>query len=123
VVSRALDDDPFFSFRHLWALTYDQMNDAVKLVMAMAGVTEFLLKRFKTHSVRIGGASALANKNVPDYMIQRMGRWKSLAFLDYLRMSVEAFATSMDILTDIASLTISDILKMCPGVSFTNQLA
>ena len=97
------------------------MNDAVKDVLRKMGFSEKVIWRFTTHSLRIGGASALANRGVPDYMIQRLGRWKSLAFLDYLRMSLEGFARSMAVITDVTSLTISDVLKMCPGVAYYAQ--
>jgi hypothetical protein len=121
VVTQAQDPAPFFSYRDLWALSYEQMNDAVKDVLRKMGFSKEVIKRFTTHSLRIGGASALANRNVPDYMIQRLGRWKSLAFLDYLRMSVEGFARAMSVITDVSSLTISDVLKMCPGVAYYAQ--
>jgi hypothetical protein len=121
VVTQARDLAPFFSYRDLWALSYEQMNDAVKDVLRRMGFSEEVIQRFTTHSLRIGGASALANRGVPDYMIQRLGRWKSLAFLDYLRMSVEGFARAMSVITDVTSLTISDVLKMCPGVAYYAQ--
>jgi hypothetical protein len=38
--------------------------------------------RISSHSLRIGGASALAAAGVPDYIILDMGRWKSLVFFD-----------------------------------------
>jgi site-specific recombinase XerD len=40
---------------------------------------------FKTHSFRIGAATWLSSKGVPDAVIQRMGRWKSNAFAKYIR--------------------------------------
>ena len=40
-----------------------------------------------THSFRIGGASALATSGVPAYQIQLLGRWRSDAFLAYIRLS------------------------------------
>lgn len=41
--------------------------------------------RFKSHSFRIGGATYLAQQNVPDEIIQKQGRWTSTAYLSYLR--------------------------------------
>ena len=38
--------------------------------------------RYRTHSLRIGGASMMAAADRPDYEIQKQGRWKSLAFLE-----------------------------------------
>ena len=37
------------------------------------------------HSFRIGGAMALYEAGAPDSVIMMMGRWKSSAFLTYLR--------------------------------------
>lgn len=48
-------------------------------------------RRVSSHSLRIGGVSALAAAGVPDYVIRDMGRWKSLAFLTYVRKSTEMF--------------------------------
>jgi hypothetical protein len=42
--------------------------------------------RYKGHSFRIGKATALALANVPDHMIQTMGRWHSSAFRRYIRI-------------------------------------
>ena len=39
-----------------------------------------------THSLRIGGATALAALNTPDYVIQILGRWRSDAYRDYLQL-------------------------------------
>ena len=39
-----------------------------------------------THSFRIGGASAMAAAGIPAYLIQILGRWKSDAFLAYIRV-------------------------------------
>ena len=51
-----------------------------------------------THSFRIGGASALADAGVPDYVIQILGRWSSDSFLRYIRTppeSLRAFQHTM----------------------------
>ena len=49
-----------------------------------------------THSFRRGGATALAASGVPQYIIQGLGRWKSLVFLRYIDLAdpaiVSAFA-------------------------------
>ena len=60
--------------------------------LTRAHVARFLLVCFRvpllsTHSFRIGGASALANAGVPLHVVQQLGRWRSDAFLRYLRVS------------------------------------
>ena len=41
--------------------------------------------QYALHSRRIGGATQLAAQDVSDIQIQRAGRWKSLAFMAYVR--------------------------------------
>ena len=43
------------------------------------------------HSIRSGGAMAMFLSGVSEIIIQRVGRWKSQAFLEYIREQVEAF--------------------------------
>ena len=71
---------PLFVFRDGRFLTRRHM---VSLIGSALGVGVNL----NTHSFRIGGASALANAGVPAYQIQLIGRWKSDAFLEYIRLS------------------------------------
>ena len=44
----------------------------------------FDYKRFSGHSIRRGGATSLATMNVPDHVIQTMGRWKSNSHRIYI---------------------------------------
>ena len=64
----------FLTRRHVAALLVGALGQDINL---------------NTHSFRIGGASALATANVPAYQIQLLGRWKSDAFLRYIRLSDE----------------------------------
>ncbi|EGZ08169.1 hypothetical protein PHYSODRAFT_434634, partial [Phytophthora sojae] len=48
--------------------------------------------RFSTHSVRIGGATALVNAGADRLMIKLMGRWLSNAFEDYPVLSAKGTA-------------------------------
>ena len=43
------------------------------------------------HSIRAGGAMAMFLSGVNEIIIQRVGRWASLAFLEYIREQVESF--------------------------------
>ena len=42
---------------------------------------------FTGHSFRIGAATAAARQNVPDHMIQTLGRWSSNCYQIYIRTS------------------------------------
>ena len=48
-------------------------------------------RRVSSHSLRVVGASSLAAVGVLDYIILDMGRWRSLAFLKYVRRITEMF--------------------------------
>jgi hypothetical protein len=43
------------------------------------------------HSIRAGGAMAMFLSGVSEIIIQRVGRWSSFAFLEYIREQVESF--------------------------------
>ena len=58
-------------------------------------------RRVSFHSLWVVGAFALAAAGVPDYIILDMGRWRSLAFLKYVRRTTEMF--------EIARYTVSRI--------------
>ena len=45
--------------------------------------------QYALHSGRIGGATQLAAQGASDIQIQRAGRWKSLAFMVYVRAGGE----------------------------------
>ena len=89
------------SFRGQWNLSYDTLTKAVKTVARSFGLDP---TRFFSHSLRIGGASALRAAIVPDYISQKLGRWKSLAFLADLRMSYSAFDKALDVLIELNNL-------------------
>ena len=63
-------------------MTYGEFNKMLKRVTLAVGLDPEVIS---THSLRIAGASALANRVVPDHVIQSVGQWKSLAFLAYIR--------------------------------------
>ena len=54
------------------------------LLVAAAGAEGLPVDRFGSHSLRIGGASALLHAKVPIEIIKRWGRWVSDSFQRYL---------------------------------------
>lgn len=79
--------------------------------------------RISSHSLRIGGASALAAAGVPDYLIMDMGRWRSLTFLTYVRRSTQMFDTARNALARRDLLTVNQIRLMNPkGVTSASKL-
>jgi hypothetical protein len=76
-VSRPVDNLPGFSFDGKAFLAV-VLNKWLSNVAKQNGLDP---SRVSYHFLRIGVASALAVANVPDYLIQKMGRWNSLAFV------------------------------------------
>ena len=68
--------------------------------------------KFRTHSLRIGGASMLAVANVPDYVILDQGRWKLLAFLEYIRLAKRSFDSALAAIVIMDGLSICDVKHM-----------
>ena len=50
------------------------------------------IDRINTHSLRSGGANALALSGYSDTQIQKMGRWRSATFLEYIHHQIQAFS-------------------------------
>jgi hypothetical protein len=48
-----------------------------------------------THSLRCGGANALLLSGFSDRHIQKMGRWRSATFLEYIRENLSCFSSGM----------------------------
>ena len=44
-------------------------------------------RKYNTHSFRVGAATTARKVNIPDVLIQLMGRWKSSAYLTYIKTS------------------------------------
>ncbi len=57
-----------------------------------------------THSIRSGAAMAMYLNNVPIFSIMKIGRWKSTAFLDYIRSQIEEF--TVDVSTKMLQTTV-----------------
>ena len=53
------------------------------------------IERVDTHSLRIGGATVLALSGYTDTQIQKMGRWRSATFKEYVRSELAGYSTGM----------------------------
>ena len=106
-------EEAFFVYKASHRLTYDCFNKHIKAAVVRVGLNPWF---FSTHSLRIGGASALAAAGVPDYIIQTMGRWKSLAFLLYIRLGSNAYNSALASMCNSATLTVSDLRRITPAV-------
>ena len=96
----------FLTWQGRFCLDVRQVQKMLKRVTLGVGRDPDVIS---THSLRIAGASALANRGVPDHVIRSVGRWKSLAFLAYIRLARRACNDAVEKLCDLGSLTIEDV--------------
>jgi hypothetical protein len=103
---------PFFSTttrKGVWKVSSTHIASAVK-VLAVA--FKFNPTRFTSHSLRYGGASTLAAAGLPDCWIQIYGRWKSLTFLQYIKLSHNIFDTIQQTMHSSNKFSHADIAKL-----------
>jgi hypothetical protein len=109
--ARPKSDEPFLSYRGEASLSYDKYTGVIKRAAFQSG---FDPARFSSHSVRIGGASSLAAAGFDNYYIMLAGRWKSLAFLDYIRRAVGAMAAAQRAISNPESYSNHDLRTLHP---------
>ena len=83
LITRGSTAGPLFVFRDGRLLTRDRLVQALRLALDEAG---FVSSQFSRHSFRIGAATTAAVKGLEDSVIKTLGRWRSLAYLDYVRI-------------------------------------
>ena len=76
--------------------------------------------RISTKSLRAAGATMLAAAGLPDYVIMKAGRWRSLAFLKYVRLSSPIFDSTLDALSSLDTLSYASVCTLTPGVGDCN---
>ncbi len=86
---RGHQSGPLFLFRDGRFLTRQRLVVAVRDALRLAGVDASL---YAGHSFRIGAATTAAARGVEDSVIMTLGRWRSLAYLDYVRIPREQLA-------------------------------
>eukprot|EP01036_Dinobryon_divergens_P061542 gene61542-biopygen7838 len=69
-----------------WTLRPAYLNQRLRAMARMYGLDE---TRVSSHSLRIGGATALAAAGLHEYEIKQMGGWKSDVFLEYARNTTQ----------------------------------
>ena len=64
-------------------LTRPRFAAAVRSALKKVGVDQ---SKYCTHSFRIGAATTAAARGIEDSVIKTLGRWESLAYLQYVRI-------------------------------------
>ena len=80
--ARGLSDDPLIRHRSGKPLTRTEFADFLHSCLVYCGEQD---GKYGTHSFRVGRATQLSADNQPDSTICQTGRWKSNAYLQYIR--------------------------------------
>ena len=72
-----------FKFEDGSYLTRQRLVEAVRAAATPAGLDQ---SRYCGHSFRIWAATEAAKKGIEDSVIKTLGRWRSLAYLDYVKI-------------------------------------
>ena len=83
LVARGAGPGPFFRFTDGRPLTRSRFVVWVREALADAGVDA---GRYCSHSFRIGAATTAAARGIEDSIIKTLGRWESVAYLQYVRI-------------------------------------
>ena len=103
----------FFFVKEInWTLKPTYLNQRMRAMARMYGLDE---RRVSSHSLRIGGATALAAAGMNEYEIKQMGGWKSDVFLDYARNTTQMFARARTALARKDGMTIQATRRLNPG--------
>jgi len=92
----------FLSTYFINNVRHDITNTDISAALKLAGVAleypsrrGIPIDRIDTHSLRSGGANALALNGYSDREIQKMGRWRSATFKEYIREELSCYSAGM----------------------------
>lgn len=88
----------FFSNNEARHVTDKDISSALKLAavaLEYPTLKGIPIDRIDTHSLRSGGANALALCGYSDREIQKMGRWRSATFKEYIREELNIYSQGM----------------------------
>ena len=89
LIVRGNRSGPLFIFRNGQYLTRERLVTALRTALKSVGLDE---SKYCSHSFRIGAATTAASKGIEDSIIKTLGRWRSLAYLEYVRIPRQQLA-------------------------------
>lgn len=95
LVVRGKKEGPLFVFGDGRFLTRQRLVEAVRQALSKAGMDP---TQYCGHSFRIGAATTAARQGMEDSVIKTLGRWRSLAYLDYIRIPRDLLASYSNML-------------------------
>lgn len=93
---RGTSPGPLFKFSDGSPLTRDSFVRQLRAALSPSGVDP---AQYSGHSFRIGTATSTAAAGVPDVLIQTLGRWRSTAYLNYIKIPPASLASVSSRLT------------------------
>ena len=93
--TRGMGDGPLFRYIDGRVLTRQRFVTAVKAGLDKAGID---CSKYSGHSFRIGAATTAAQNGMEDSIIKTLGRWESLAYLQYVKIPRKQLASYSNIL-------------------------
>jgi hypothetical protein len=106
ILAKPIPNIPFLYYLNTKIINTNDINSTLKRAASENNLDP---SHFTSKSLRSGGASILAAASIPSYLIQKIGRWKSLTFLQYIKISTEACNIISNALFNPNLLTISHI--------------
>ena len=95
---RPAEANPLFSWDDECYLSRKDVDDAIKIIAKHFNLD---LSRVTPHSLRIGGATAMAAAGIPIWIIRLIGRWASEeSVLQYIRLNEAIFKKGMSAIVD-----------------------
>lgn len=89
LVLRGSEAGPLFWFADHRYLTRQRLVGAVRDALRRAGVDQ---SKYNGHSFRIGAATTAAANGLEDSIIKTLGRWRSIAYLQYVQIPRDQLA-------------------------------
>ena len=95
LVVRGTKEGPLFIFKDGRPLTRQRLVTALRGALQAMGVEQ---SKYCGHSFRIGAATTAAARRMEDSIIKTLGRWNSVAYLQYVKIPREQLASYSRIL-------------------------
>jgi len=111
---------PLFTLSDGTHLTRDRLQSTMRQALAKAG---FDAAKYASHSLRIGGACSLAASGMDSAAIQTFGRWKSDAFLNYIRVSDQMIKKASKDMAGISKQDLRQAKRAGRGSEWVSGLA
>ena len=93
---RGMGKGVLFKFKNGHPLTRTKFVEEVRAGLRKAGIND---SKYCSHSFRIGAATTAAKVGIEDSVIKTLGRWESLAYLQYVKIPRAKLASYTERLT------------------------